>query len=264
MNEDLTDPQNIDNTLTADANTLTGDTLKTTIIYSSLQTVGTISSGTWSATAIAANKGGTGHTTYATGDILYANSATSLSKLNPGVSGDVLISGGPGAAPYWGDVNLELAGGGVLQETHGGTGWSSYLVGDLLYADTTSTLARRSAVDVGAVLVSAGVGAPPVWSATPLLTSVSANTFNGDLNGAAPAGLLSGTTLASDVVSSSLTSVGTIRTGTWSASTIAANKGGTGLSSYAIGDLLYANTTSTLSKLADVAVDGRTLKLTMP
>jgi hypothetical protein len=36
-------------------------------------------------------------------------------------------------------------------------------------------------------------------------------------------------------------------------STILATKGGTGQTSYAVGDLLYANTTTTLAKLADVA-----------
>lgn len=44
----------------------------------------------------------------------------------------------------------------------------------------------------------------------------------------APAGTLTGTTLASNVVNSSLTSVGTITSGTWSGTTIAVNKGGTG------------------------------------
>lgn len=43
----------------------------------------------------------------------------------------------------------------------------------------------------------------------------------------APAGTLSGTTLNATVVSSSLTSVGTITSGTWNGTTIAINKGGT-------------------------------------
>lgn len=58
---------------------------------------------------------------------------------------------------------------------------------------------------------------------------------------------------ATYVGQTSITTLGTIATGTWSATTIAANKGGTGFSSYAVGDLLYADTTSTLAKLADVA-----------
>jgi hypothetical protein len=41
--------------------------------------------------------------------------------------------------------------------------------------------------------------------------------------------ILSSTTLGSSVINSSLTSVGTLTTGTWSASTIAVNKGGTGV-----------------------------------
>ena len=48
---------------------------------------------------------------------------------------------------------------------------------------------------------------------------------------------------------SSLTSVGTLSSGTWSASTIAVNKGGTGQTSYTNGQLLIGNTTgNTLSK----------------
>lgn len=45
----------------------------------------------------------------------------------------------------------------------------------------------------------------------------------------APAGTLSGTTLASNVVSSSLTSVGTLTTGVWNGSIIAGQYGGTGV-----------------------------------
>lgn len=50
-------------TITADAGTLSGTTLKSTITGSSLTTVGTISSGVWSGTTIAVEKGGTGATT---------------------------------------------------------------------------------------------------------------------------------------------------------------------------------------------------------
>jgi hypothetical protein len=61
--------------------------------------------------------------------------------------------------------------------------------------------------------------------------------------------VLDATSLGSAVVSSSLTSVGTIATGTWSASTIAVDKGGTGQTSYTDGQLLIGNTTgNTLDK----------------
>lgn len=47
-----------------------------------------------------------------------------------------------------------------------------------------------------------------------------------------------------------ITTVGTITTGTWGADTIAVNKGGTGLTAYTAGDLMYASGTSTVAKLA--------------
>jgi hypothetical protein len=69
------------------------------VTSSSLTSVGTITTGTWSATQIAANKGGTGQTSYSTGDILYASSSSALSKLPIGADGHVLSSNG--ASPTW-------------------------------------------------------------------------------------------------------------------------------------------------------------------
>ncbi len=57
---------------------------------SSLTTTGTVTSGTWSATAIGEIYGGTGQTTYAVGDLLYASTSSALSKLNVGTNGYVL------------------------------------------------------------------------------------------------------------------------------------------------------------------------------
>lgn len=51
----------------------------------------------------------------------------------------------------------------------------------------------------------------------------------------------------------SITTLGTIATGTWNATTIAVAKGGTGLTSYTIGDIIYASGATTLASLADVA-----------
>jgi len=48
-----------------------------------------------------AYKGGTGQTSYTTGDILYASGSSSLSKLSAGTSGYVLTSNGAGNAPSW-------------------------------------------------------------------------------------------------------------------------------------------------------------------
>lgn len=64
-----------------------------------ITTLGTVTTGTWSATAIAANKGGTGQTAYAVGDMLYCASANTLSKLTIGGAGSYLKS--TGSAPAW-------------------------------------------------------------------------------------------------------------------------------------------------------------------
>lgn len=55
-----------------------------------------VSSGT-----VAATNGGTGQSSYTTGDILYASSSTALSKLAAGTSGQVLTSNGAGVAPSY-------------------------------------------------------------------------------------------------------------------------------------------------------------------
>jgi hypothetical protein len=66
--------------------------------------------------------------------------------------------------------------------------------------------------------------------------------------------VLDAISLGTGVVSSSLTSVGTISTGVWAATAITTLYGGIGnLTPFAVGDLLYANTTTTVAKLADVA-----------
>ncbi len=56
----------------------------------SITTLGTITTGTWQGSAIGPTFGGTGQTTYATGDILYASAANVLSKLPAGTNTQVL------------------------------------------------------------------------------------------------------------------------------------------------------------------------------
>jgi hypothetical protein len=66
-----------------------------------LTTLGTVTTGTWQATAVGAAYGGTGLTTYAVGDLLYANTTSSLARLADVATGSVLTSGGVGVAPGW-------------------------------------------------------------------------------------------------------------------------------------------------------------------
>lgn len=92
---------------TADRISVSADAVDIASTYAgqtSIVTLGTVTTGTWSATAIAANKGGTGQTSYTTGDLLYASSSSALSKLTISTEGKVLQVDASGV-PVWGDID---------------------------------------------------------------------------------------------------------------------------------------------------------------
>ena len=73
-----------------------------------ITTVGTVIAGLWNASTIGANYGGTGISTYLTGDILYSSSTNVLSKLAIGTSGQVLrVSSG--GIPEWATISVSAA-----------------------------------------------------------------------------------------------------------------------------------------------------------
>jgi len=91
-------------TYTADEVTLTKSgsqfSIKSTYVgQTSITTLGTVATGTWSATAIGATKGGTGLSAYTAGDMLYSSATNTLSALAIGTSNYVLTSSG--TAPQW-------------------------------------------------------------------------------------------------------------------------------------------------------------------
>ena len=82
----------------------TGTLVNTAVTsLSSLSTVGTITSGTWNASVIGASYGGTGFSTYSTGDLIYASATNTLSKLPAATNGQILQL--VGGAPAWGDLD---------------------------------------------------------------------------------------------------------------------------------------------------------------
>lgn len=73
-------------------------------------------------TPIAIGSGGTGLSTYTTGDILHATATNTLGKLAAVATGNVLLSGGVGAISSWGKVALSTHVSGTLPVANGGTG----------------------------------------------------------------------------------------------------------------------------------------------
>ncbi len=70
--------------------------------------------------SVTATSGGTGQTSYAVGDILYASTTTALSKLSSGAANTVLRSNG--TTPSYGQVVLTTDVSGILPVANGGTG----------------------------------------------------------------------------------------------------------------------------------------------
>lgn len=89
----------------------------------SIVTLGTVTTGTWNATTIAATRGGTGLTTYAVGDILYASAANTLAALagSTVAAKRFLTQTGNGttsAAPAWGTITAaDVTSGNALTKT---------------------------------------------------------------------------------------------------------------------------------------------------
>jgi trimeric autotransporter adhesin len=143
-------------------------------------------SGTSAMTAVAtipATDGGTGQTTYATGDLLYASAANTLSKLAAGTNGNVLTLAA--GVPSW-----AAAAGGALT-SFGSTAWfltypSSTTAGsNALAAANVSTSALNTAFGAGALKAHTGSDSTAVGGAALVLATGSKNTAVGSRAGEA-------------------------------------------------------------------------------
>jgi hypothetical protein len=144
-----------------------------------LDWAGSITNSTWNGATIAANHGGTAQSTYATGDILYASAANTLSKLAAGTNGYVLTlaSGVPSWAAVSGtgtvtSVSQTFTGGiisvggspvttsGTLALTVAGTS------GGIPYFSSGTAWASSAVLAASAIVIGGGAGAAPATTAT--------------------------------------------------------------------------------------------------
>lgn len=140
------------------------------------------------------------------------------------------------------------------------------LIGDVSATGPGVAVATLATVNSNVGSFGSSTAIPTITvNAKGLTTAVSTNAV------IAPAGTLSGTTLNSSVTGSSLTSVGTITSGTWNGTTIAIANGGTGQTTAAAafnalspmtttGDITYESGTNTSSRLA-IGTTGQVLSV---
>ena len=87
------------------------DIAATYVGQTSIVTLGTVTTGTWTATKVSEAYGGTNQSTYASGDILYASAINTLAKLPISTDGKVLTlsAGLPSWQPAAGGTSLDYS-----------------------------------------------------------------------------------------------------------------------------------------------------------
>ena len=176
--------------------------------------------------------GGTGDTTLTAYGLLYGNGTAPIGSISPPAGTNYILVGSSGSAPTWQPTipvtagvdsintgttgllvgntsgqspigNTDVSGvvtlSGVLNAVNGGTGQSSYTVGDLLFASSTTALSKLADVATGSVLISGGVGVAPSYSSSPTISGTTTSSFfiaNGTITGALSAGAYSYGTLS--------------------------------------------------------------------
>lgn len=125
-------------------------------LANNLNTAGQLDATDGLVNAVPAANGGTGQSVYAVGDVLYASTTTALAKLPDVATGNVLISGGIGAAPSYGKVGLTTHISGTLPVANGGTGATTLTANNVLIGAGTSAVTSVAPSTSGNVLTSNG------------------------------------------------------------------------------------------------------------
>jgi hypothetical protein len=135
---------------------------------------------------VAATNGGTGTNTVTTGDLLYGSGTNTWGKLPKGTAYRSLIMDASATNVEWNAVALDQSNAvsGALGATNGGTSFSSYTLGDIIYSSASNTLAKLAGntTTTKKYLIQTGTGAV---SAAPTWGTVDGADVTGNISGSA-------------------------------------------------------------------------------
>jgi hypothetical protein len=196
-------------------------------------------------------------------------SAATTGTTGFGTSGQVLTSAGSAAPAAWSSVSslavttfsagttgftpssatsgaITLAG--TLITTNGGTGLSSYTAGDLLYYATGSVLSKLGIGTSNYVLTSSGT-APQYVAQSTLSVGTATNVAGGTAGAVLYQSGAGATTFLSIGTAGQILTVNAGATAPQYVSSLTTAQGGTGLTSFTAGDLIYYTSGTTFTKL---------------
>ena len=156
--------------------------------------------------AVTAPQGGTGITSYVIGDILYANSSTSLSRLADIATGNVLLSGGVSTAPSYGKVGLTTHISGVLPIINGGTNSSTAVNNNRIMVSSGGSIVEAAALTNGQLLIGS-TGAAPVATTLSAGIGIAITNVAGSITIASSISVINQATSLVDAITTSATEV---------------------------------------------------------
>lgn len=236
---------------------------------STITTLGTVATGTWNATAISIAKGGTGATT----------AVTAFDALSPATTlGDLIYSDGTDNVRLAGNITATRK---FIRQTGTGTVSAAPVWDTLLDADLPSALTGKTynalsltAASVGFTLAGGTTSKTLTVSNTLTLAGTDASTLNIGAGGTlGSAAFTASTAYAPAAGSASVTTLGTITSGTWTGSAIGISYGGTGATSKVaafdalsptttLGDLIYSDGTDNVRLAGNTVASKRFLTQT--
>jgi hypothetical protein len=135
----------------------------------SITTLGTVTTGTWNATVIGAQYGGTGVAALTAYNVPIGNGTGAVAFAAPGAAGTALVSNGVAANPSFqsiavlGTVTTGVWNGTAVTVPYGGTGVATFTDGGVLIGNGAGAVQVTTAGISGQVLTSNGAGVDPTF-----------------------------------------------------------------------------------------------------